>query len=188
MTSDLNTPISGGFHTLIASLRKRLFWGGLVMTVLGFVAVMMPMLSSVVVSVFIGWLLVLGGIVTIAGAYSLRGTSMFIWQLLAGLLPLVVGLLFVVYPLEGLVTLTVIIAFVLLLTGTGQVAFALWMRPAHGWVWSFLSALISLALGVMILVTLPEASAVVVGLLVGIDFLSTGIALILISRSITPAH
>jgi len=35
---------------------------------------------------------------------------------------------------------------------------------------------------------LPEASAVVVGLLVGIDFLSTGIALILISRSITPAH
>lgn len=153
------------------------------MIVLGAFALAVPWITSLMVSVFIGWLLVIAGIASLFGSMALRGTVLFVWQALAGLATLVAGLLLLIYPAQGLVALTALVALVLLLTGVAQGAFAFWMRPLSGWVWGLLSAAVSLALGIVILASLPEASAVVLGIFVGIDFLSTGIALVLISRS-----
>lgn len=162
---------------------KGLFWVGLVMVLLGAAAVIMPLASSLVLEVLIGWLLTMSGIVAVVGAMQFRGTGLFLWQLLAGLITLAVGLLMLLYPFQGLVALTVLIAAIFVLTGLAQASFSFWLRPAPGWGWGLTSALISLGLGVYILAALPEASTVVLGLLVGIDFLSTGLALVMISRN-----
>jgi len=170
--------------TFLAKVRKRLFWVGAIMIVLGIAAIMMPLFSSLVIETLIGWLLVISGALALVSVVSLRGTGLFIWELTAGLLTLAAGLLLLLFPLEGLIALTVLIALVMVWTGLGQGAFALWVRPAPGWVWGLLSAIISLGLAAYILVALPEASAIVLGLLVGIDFVSTGTALVLIAWSV----
>ncbi|CUH89239.1 acid-resistance membrane protein [Phaeobacter sp. CECT 5382] len=162
---------------------KGLFWVGLVMVFLGAAAVIMPLASSLVLEVLIGWLLTMSGIVAVVGAMQFRGTGQFLWQLLVGLITLAVGLLMLLYPLQGLVALTVLVAAIFVLTGLAQASFSFWLRPAPGWGWGMTSALISLGLGVYIFAVLSEASTVVLGLLVGIDFLSTGLALVMISRS-----
>ncbi len=183
-----NTPSFSGYdpETILTKMRRGFLWGGIIMIVLGIAAVLMPLLSSLVVELLIGGLLTVSGVVAVAGALSLRGTGLFIWELVSGLITLAAGLLMLFFPLEGLIALTVLLAVILVLTGAAQLAFSLWARPASGWVWGLLSAVVSIVLGVYILVALPAASAVILGLLVGIDFISTGTALVLISRVVRP--
>jgi uncharacterized membrane protein HdeD (DUF308 family) len=184
MTHGLDPYVDLSSEIRLPRLRKGLLWVGIGMIVLGIAAILMPMVSSLVVEILIGWLLTISGAVAVIGAFSFRGTSFFVWELISGLITLAAGLLMLIYPQQGLVALTVLVAVILVLTGAAQLAFALWARPAPGWVWGLMSAIVSIFLGGYILFALPEASAVTLGLLVGIDFLSTGIALVLISRAV----
>ncbi|MEO1138967.1 MAG: DUF308 domain-containing protein [Pseudomonadota bacterium] len=170
------------FEDTLLKARKIIFLVGVVMSVLGVAALALPMLSSLVVEVFVGWLLTISGFVSLIGAFALRGTGLFVWEVLAGLLTLAAGILLVVFPVQGLIALTLLVALVLFMTGAAQAALAFWMRQAPRWGWAALSALVSIVLGGVILATLPEASAVVLGALVGLDFLSTGIAFVFIAR------
>lgn len=170
-------------EAVLTRLRKIWFWVGIVMMVLGAGALIMPMVSSLIIGILIGWLLFVSGVVAVASAWSFRGTGLFAWQLAAGLVPLVAGALLIVFPAQGLIALTVLVGIVFVLTGLAQSSFAVWMRPAPGWGWMLASAMVSIGLGVFIFTTLPAASAVILGLLFGIDFLSTGLALVLIARS-----
>lgn len=168
---------------LLKRLHKGFLWAGIVMIALGLVAILMPLVSSLVVEILVGWLLTVSGAVAVVGALSLRGTGLFMWEMISGLITLAAGLLMLVFPLQGLVALTFLVAVVFMLTGAAQMAFAFWVRPAPGWAWGLMSATISILLGGYILGALPEASAVILGLLVGVDFISTGVALVLIARA-----
>lgn len=163
--------------------RKVLFVAGVALVALGFAALIAPVISSLIVGFFIGWLLFMGGVIMVATALSLRGTGQFFWQLLAGLVPLMAGAFLIVFPAQGVVALTVLVAVLFLVTGVAQSAFALWARPSRGWGWGLASAGVSIALGAWILLALPEASEVLLGILVGIDFVTTGAALIVIARA-----
>lgn len=153
------------------------------MIALGVAAILMPAFSSLVVGIFVGWLLLSGGILVVIWAFSFRGTGLFVWQLVAGIVPVLAGGLLIVFPQQGLVALTLLVGLIFLLTGVAQTSFAIWVRPQLGWGWSLVSAAVSVVMGLFILITLPEASAVLLGLLVGIDFLSSGIAMVMIARS-----
>lgn len=168
---------------MMTRLRRGMTWAGVVMIILGMAALIMPTISSLVVEVLLGWLLLVSGAVSVIGAMSLRGTGLFVAELVVGLCIGAAGLLLLLFPLEGLIALTVLIALVFLLTGAAQMSFALWVRPTVGWVWVALSAFISVVLGATILFALPEASVVLIGVLVGIDFVSTGVALVMLARS-----
>jgi uncharacterized membrane protein HdeD (DUF308 family) len=183
MSIDMNSFPNTGAAPFLNRLRKGMLLGGIVMILLGIAAIMMPLLSSLVIEIMIGSLLTASGALAITWSFSLRGTGLFAWELAVGLITLAGGLVMLFFPLEGLVALTVLVALVMLLTGFAQGSFALWARPARGWIWGAISAAISIALGIFILVALPEASRVILGLLLGIDFVSTGTALVLLSRS-----
>ncbi|THH36888.1 HdeD family acid-resistance protein [Aliishimia ponticola] len=167
----------------IARLRNIWLWIGIVMIALGIGALLMPVLSSLIVGVLIGWLFFISGVVAVASAFPFRGTGLFTWQIVAGLITLITGALLIVFPTQGAVALTVLVGFIFMLTGVAQSFYAFWVRPARGWGWVLTSALLSIALGIFILSALSEASAVLLGLLVGIDFLSTGISMVLIALS-----
>lgn len=175
--------------SILAKMQKGLFWAGVVMILLGMAALLMPLFSSLIVELLIGWLLAISGAVSVVGAFSLRRTGLFVWELISGLITLAVGLLMLFFPLQGMIALTVLVAVVLVLTGAAQIAFAFWARSVSGWGWGWglLSAIISVGLGGYILVALPEASMMILGLFVGVDFVSTGLALVLIARSVRPA-
>ncbi|MGC8201432.1 HdeD family acid-resistance protein [Aliiroseovarius sp. PTFE2010] len=173
-------------ETILARLRKIWLWIGIVMIVLGVGALILPVLSSLIIGILIGWLLFISGVVAVASAFTFRGTGLFAWQLVGGLVPLVAGALLIVFPAQGLIALTVLVGIFFLLSGFAQSSYAFWVRPAPGWGWLLASAVVSIALGLFVLVALPEASAVVLGILFGIDFVSTGISMVLIAVSVRP--
>ncbi len=185
MASPSHTPPA---ETLLARMRKIWLWTGIVMIALGIGALLMPVLSSLIIGILIGWLMFISGIIAVASAFSFRGTGLFAWQLIGGLVPLVAGALLLVFPAQGLIALTVLVGIVFLLTGIAQSSFAFWVRPSPNWGWILASAVISIALGGFVLMALPEASAVLLGVLFGIDFVSTGVSMVLIAiaaRSVT---
>jgi uncharacterized membrane protein HdeD (DUF308 family) len=110
----------------------------------------------------------------------------FVGQLVADLVPVSAGTFLILFPAEGLIALTLLVGLLFLPTGIAQSAFALWARPASGWGWGIISAAVSVVLGGQILMDLREAYTIALGVLMGIDFLTTGFAMTLTAQGTRP--
>lgn len=165
----------------LADRRKHLVWSGIAMSLVGILAISFPFFTTITVEIFTGWIFLLAGATTIYGAFSLQGTGPFFGQLLFGLLKTALGLYMLSHTEEGILGLTLILSALFMVDGAVQLGLALELRPHKGWFWIFFSGLISIAVGLIIAAGFPETSLFALGLLVGINFLSTGISLIFLS-------
>lgn len=163
----------------------QLFWGGVAMAVVGLLALLFPVAATLAVIVMVGWLLILAGAVTIWDAFTVEGTGPFFGELLIGLLKLAFGVYLLRHPDVSMVALTLLLAAVFMIDGAIQVALAFELRPLDGWVWMLVAGLIAIAVGLLIASELPGISLVALGIYLGISFLSTGIARIMISRRLS---
>jgi uncharacterized membrane protein HdeD (DUF308 family) len=163
----------------------QLFWGGVAMAVVGLLALLFPVAATLAVVVMVGWLLILAGAVTIWDAFTVEGTGPFFGELLIGLLKLAFGVYLLRHPDVSMVALTLLLAAVFMIDGAIQVALAFELRPLDGWVWMLVAGLIAIAVGLLIASELPGISLVALGIYLGISFLSTGIARIMISRRLS---
>ena len=157
-----------------------LFGLGIVLVVLGVLAIALPAIATLAVGIFIGWLLVIGGVVQLAHAFGERRWRGFLLHFLGGLLYLVVGGLILTDPFRGALALTILLAAFLVVEGIFQVLLALRIRPFRNWGWVLASGLITLLLGILIFAGWPSTALWVIGLLVGIHLLTSGIALIML--------
>lgn len=176
----------------IDGLRRN--WGwilalGVTLIVLGVLALGVPFVVSLTSVMFFGWLLIVGGAMQTAHGFWRRAWSGFFLDLLAGVLYLVVGFMFIDSPLESLATLTLIIAAALMFVGIMRIVVALSSDFQH-WVWLLINGIVSLALGILIWQGWPETSLWVIGLFIGIDMLFYGWALVMLSLGVRtlPAH
>ena len=166
----------------LAAQKSQIFWSGASMTVVGLLALLFPAFTTFTIEVVVGWLLVFAGAATIYGAFSVGGTGPFFSLLLLGLLKLALGVYLLMHPDDGMMALTLMLAILFMLDGAIQLGFALDLRPTDGWIWVLVSALVSIAAGLLIAAGLPATSIFAIGMLVGINFLSTGLANIMLSR------
>jgi uncharacterized membrane protein HdeD (DUF308 family) len=166
----------------LSEKKVQVFWKGVAMTVIGVLALLFPVFTTLTVELMVGWLLLFAGAATIYGAFSVEGTGPFFGELLLGLLKLALGLYLVRHPGLGIVALTLMLATVFMIDGAVQLGFALDVRPREGWIWIFVSGLISIGAGLLIAAGLPGTSLFALGILVGMNFFSTGIASIMLSR------
>jgi uncharacterized membrane protein HdeD (DUF308 family) len=171
----------------LSTKKDAIYWTGVAMAVAGALALVFPVVTSFTVEIFIGWVLVIAGAATIYGAFSVEGTGPFFGQLLLGLLKLALGVYLLMHPGVGILALTLLLVAVFMVDGAVQFAFAFELRPKEGWGWVLLSAIVSVAVGLLIAAGLPGTSLIALGILVGVNFLSTGIALIMLSSKLTPA-
>jgi uncharacterized membrane protein HdeD (DUF308 family) len=155
------------------------------MAVAGVLALLFPVVATVAVAVMVGWILIFAGAATIYSAFTLEGTGPFFGELLIGLLKLALGVYLVRHPGVGMVVLTLLLAAVFMIDGAVQVAFSLELRPRDGWAWMLVAGLIAIGAGLLIAAELPNASLVAIGVLLGVSFLSTGIARIVLSRRLS---
>ena len=118
------------------------------------------------------------------GEYRER-TGPFFGALLIGLLTLIAGLFLVFNPISGALSLTILLGVLFLIQGAFELALAFEMRPAANWIWMLLSGLASVILAIVIALGLPGISVVALGILLGINFLSTGLGYIFASRAIS---
>jgi len=170
---------------VLARKNDQLFWGGVALALVGLLALLFPVVSTFVIARVVGWLLVFSGLVTIWDAFTVEGTGAFFGELLIGLLKLAFGVYLLRHPDVSVVVLTLLLATVFIIDGAIQVAMAFELRPLDGWVWMLLAGLISIGVGLLIAAELPRFSLVAVGIYIGISFLSTGIARIMISRRLS---
>lgn len=174
----------GLFHGRLRASSRGLLWFGIAMTVLGIVAIVFPMFSSLVAALFVGWIFLISGGFMFANAFSIHGTGPFFGALLLSLLSLAAGVFLIFNPLAGEVALTLLIGVIFIVQGAFEIFFALETRPHAGWVGMLVSGLASVALAILIAAGWPGISLVALGILLGVNLLTTGLGYIFVSRSL----
>ena len=149
---------------------------GIILMVLGVGAIAFPLIATIAIKVFLGWLFLIGGLVQLAHTFSTQKWSAFFLSLLCGAVYVLAGGWLAFFPLTGILTLTIFLAAMFIVQGVLEFSMAFRVRPQGGWIWMLISGLISIVVGIMIFGGLPSTAVWVIGLLVGINVLSTGLA------------
>jgi uncharacterized membrane protein HdeD (DUF308 family) len=157
----------------------RLFLAhGIVMIVLGFVAISVPLVSTLAAEILVGWLLIAGGLVRIVTLPRSKVTPGFWWSLLAGVVVSVLGVLLIAQPLQGVLTLTMMLIALFILEGVVALFMAFELRKhMQNWGWTLFKGVIDLWLAFLIWSGWPGSATWAIGLLVGVNMLFFGISL-----------
>lgn len=169
-----------------ASLRhhwKLYLAEGIVLILLGMAAVVVPPVAGIAATVFIGWMLLIAGVVGLVSTFRAKTAPGVIWSALSAVIAIVAGGLLVWFPLTGLVTLTLVLIGYLLADGVVTIVFALsHRREASGrWGWMLINGIVDLILAAIIYMALPQAFAWAVGLIVGFDLVFGGTTLVVMA-------
>ena len=172
--------IENWLHDKVRQGANRLMGLGVALLVLGIAALAFPFFSTLVITLFVGWMLILSGLVTLYAAFSLHGAGPFFGALLYGLLSVAAGIFITARPVGGALAVTLALSAVLLFQGAYEVYFAFDLKPMKGWGWMVGSGVASIVLSLIILMGLPVSSLVALGIILGINFISSGFALIMV--------
>jgi uncharacterized membrane protein HdeD (DUF308 family) len=166
-------------HALHAHWKLFLF-EGVVLVILGATAVGIPPLATLAVTIIVGWVFLVSGVMGLLTTFWMRHAPGFWWSLISALLGIVVGALLLASPLSGAFSLTIVLVAFFIIEGVASIMFALdHKRELSGrWGWMLMSGVVDLVLAAMIFVGLPSTAAWAVGLLVGINMVFGGSALI----------
>lgn len=153
---------------------------GIILVVLGVLAIVVPVVATLAVAILIGWLLLISGIVGLVTTFMARQAPGFWWSLLSGVLAIAAGIVLLGWPVSGAVSLTLLLIVFFTIEGVATIMYALeHKRELSGrWAWMLASGVIDLILAAMILAGLPGTAAWVLGLLVGINLLFGGASMI----------
>lgn len=164
-------------------LRERRGWImalGIVLIVLGAVAIGSSVLMTVATMMFVGWLMIFGGVLEALHAFTCKAWSGFFVDLLSGILYAVAGFFIVANPAASALALTFVIALYLIFSGIFRIVITLVRRFEH-WPWFLLHGVVGLVLGVAIWRQWPLSGLWVVGLFVGIDMVFNGWSLVMLA-------
>jgi uncharacterized membrane protein HdeD (DUF308 family) len=171
-------------NSLTADVRTATTWSivlSVLMIAAGVLAIGLPMIAGVAVTAIVGWLLLFSGLFHLAFAWRAGRAGAVLWQILLGFLYGAIGFYIIASPVAGLASLTFAIALYLFIEGALE--FVLWSRlraiPGSGWL--ILDGIITLVLAVMIWSTWPSSAVWVVGTLIGISMLFSGITRLMLS-------
>ncbi|HZV07522.1 MAG TPA: HdeD family acid-resistance protein [Gemmataceae bacterium] len=183
----MSTGMNQGWHAIGAEEIRR-SWGwflalGIILVLLGLLALSSTVVATLASMIFFGWLLIVGGVLSVIHAFVRRRWGGFFLELFAGILYAVVGLMVVGNPAAGALAMTLLIAVFLMIGGIFRIITALTAR-FHHWIWVLLNGVISLILGLFIWGQMPEAALWVIGLFIGIDMIFYGWSLIMLAMMV----
>src|SRR5260370_25178304 len=138
---------------------------GVLMIVLGVLAIAAPVFATVAVDIYVGWLFLISGVLGLIAMFSARNVPGFLWTLITALLSIVVGGVLLWKPVEGALSLTIVLTAFFIAEGVFQATAALIYRDAMpgSWGWMLVSGLADLALAAIILMGWPESGAWLLG-------------------------
>jgi uncharacterized membrane protein HdeD (DUF308 family) len=151
------------------------------MIVAGVLAIVVPPAAGIAVALLVAWLLIFSGTVHLAFAWHTRTTGGFVWKLLLGILYILGGAYLLFHPMAGLASLTLALAIYLLGKGFLEFLLALRLRPMPGSGWVLFDGTIGVTLALMIWGRWPSSTEWVIGTLVGISILFSGVSRLVLS-------
>jgi uncharacterized membrane protein HdeD (DUF308 family) len=166
----------------------RLHWQlflaqGVIMLILGVLAVIWPQISTIAVDVYVGWLFLLSGIVGLASMFLAQNVQAFLWMLLTAALSLFVGIVLLWHPVEGAASLTLVLIAFFIVEGVFQIVASLSYRdifPSQ-WGWMLASGIVDLILAALIIKGWPSTATWALGLIVGINLITSGAAIVMVA-------
>lgn len=159
---------------------KLFLFQGLALMVLGLIAAGVPQVATLAITVLLGTLLLIGGAIRTFTLMTSRRSPGHGWSLLTAVLVMVLGLVLLIQPLEGVLTLTIVLIALLLIQGITSTVVALeYRRHLRNWGWMLLSGLVDLLLAALIWAGWPASAAWAIGLLVGLSIFFLGLALVM---------
>jgi uncharacterized membrane protein HdeD (DUF308 family) len=174
---------SGPADGLATSMREH--WGlflteGIILCVLGIAAIVVPPIAGLATTVFLGWLFLVAGLVGLFYTFRARSAPGFGWSLLSAAVAVIAGAVLLWNPLQGMATLTYVLVAYFIVDGAAIIFLAIAHRRelSGKWEWVLVNGIIDLILAGLIISGFPETLFWALGLLVGIDLLFGGTALI----------
>jgi uncharacterized membrane protein HdeD (DUF308 family) len=153
---------------------------GVVLVALGLLAIVLPPIATLAVEILFGWLFLISGIVGLVTTFWMRQAPGFWWALLSAVLGIAAGIVLLARPVSGVLTLTLILIVFFTIEGVASIMYALEHKRELSGRWGFMlaSGIVDLIVAGIILVGLPGTAAWAIGILVGINMVFGGSALI----------
>jgi uncharacterized membrane protein HdeD (DUF308 family) len=154
---------------------------GVLLVILGILAIAVPAAATLAVDIFVGWLFLIGGIIGLIALFSARDIAAFLWTLLTAALSLVAGIILIWKPVEGAMTLTLVLTALFIAEGVFQVIGSLAYRDVlrSGWGWLLASGIADLIMAAILIYAWPLSAAWALGLLAGVNLITSGWAIIM---------
>ena len=159
---------------------KAFLFEGILLAVLGLAAMILPPLASLAVTIFLGWMFLISGVAGLALTFWARGMPGFWWSLVSAALAIAVGIILLAQPVQGTLTLTIVVGAYFLAEGVATIMYALEHRRelSERWSWLLFAGILDILIAGMIITGLPGSAEWAIGLLVGINLLFGGASLI----------
>ena len=153
---------------------------GIILVVLGAAAVIIPPIATIAVEIILGWLFLLSGLVGLFMTFMMRHAPGFWWSLFSAVLAIAAGVVLIGWPVSGAVSLTLLLIVFFVMEGVATIMYALEHKRELSGRWGFMlaSGVVDLVLAAIIYAGLPGTAAWAIGLMVGINMLFGGVALI----------
>jgi uncharacterized membrane protein HdeD (DUF308 family) len=159
---------------------KAFLFEGIVLAVLGLAAMIVPPLASLAVTIFLGWMFLISGVAGLIVTFWARQMPGFWWSLFSAALAVLAGLILLARPMQGVLTLTIVVGAYFLAEGVATIMYALEHRRelSERWSWLLVSGLMDILIAFLIIAGLPGSAEWAIGLLVGINLVLGGASLV----------
>jgi uncharacterized membrane protein HdeD (DUF308 family) len=159
---------------------KLFLFEGIVLALLGLIAIVAPPIATLAFELIIGWLFLISGIVGLVTTFWMRNAPGFWWSLLSAVVAIAAGLVLLGWPVNGTLSLTFVLIAFFLIEGIVTIMYAIDHRNqlSSRWGWMLASGVVDLVLAGIIFAGLPGSAAWALGLLVGINLVFGGTAMI----------
>jgi len=157
---------------------------GVLLIIFGALAIIAPMEAAIAVNIVFAWLIIFAGAVHLAVAFHAHSAGSIIWKLLVGIAYVCFGVYLLLHPVLGVASLTLLLACLFLIEGVLDIILFFRMRSVQGSGWVLLDGIVTLLLGGLIYLHWPSSSAWVIGTLVGISMIISGVTRVMISFAV----
>jgi len=159
---------------------KAFLFEGILLAVLGIAAMIVPPLASLAITIFLGWMFLISGIGGLFVTYWGRNMPGFWWSLISAALAVLAGGVLLARPVQGVLTLTIVVGAYFLAEGVTTIMYALAHRKelSGRWSWLLVAGLMDILIAFLIIAGLPGSAEWALGLLVGINLLFGGATMI----------
>jgi uncharacterized membrane protein HdeD (DUF308 family) len=160
-------------------------WGlflfeGIVLMILGAAAIIVPQIATLAFTLVIGWVFLVSGGVGLVTTFWMRNVPGFWWALISAVISIAAGIVLIRWPINGTVSLTLVMIAFFVVEGIATIMYAIEHKAqlSSRWGWMLMSGIVDLILAGIIFAGLPESATWALGLLVGINMLFGGTAMI----------
>ena len=181
------TTIAETFQKQARGAASSFVWLGAALIALGVAALVWPMFSTLAATVFVGAVLLVSGVVGVFGAFSIRGAGPFFGALLYSLLSVAAGVYMLARPAAGELAITLTLGILFVFQGAFEGVLTYELRRTKTWGWMLVSALASIFLAFVIISSFPSISTIALGVILGVNFITSGIGYVFAGNAVKSA-